>query len=356
MVKKNIVAIDLFCGIGGLSYGLKQSGIKIKAGIDTDESCRYAFETNCKAKFINQDILKITGDELNSLYGKDAIKVLVGCAPCQPFSSYSYKNNSQQDPRWILLNEFSRLIKEVKPVVVSMENVPTLLNFKKAPVFLNFVESLKQGGYFVWYNIVYAPDYGIPQKRKRLVLLASKKGEIKLLPSTHSAENYVSVKNAIGDLAKLKSGEISPNDFLHRASKLSAKNLKRIKQSKPGGSWKTDWDEDLKLACHKNEKGKTYVSIYGRMRWDEPSPTMTTLCTGIGNGRFGHPEQNRSITLREASIFQSFPKNYQFVRKPEDLKITQLSRHIGNAVPPKLGKIIGQSIIEHLKGYSSWLE
>ncbi len=347
----NIAAIDLFCGIGGLSYGFKKVGINVKAGLDIDSSCRYAFETNCDAKFINQDILKITGNELNALYGENEIKVLVGCAPCQPFSTYSYKNNQEKDQRWKLLDEFSRLIKEVKPVIVSMENVPTLLNFKTAPVFLNFVKSLEADGYFVWYDIVYAPDYGIPQKRKRLVLLASKKGEIKLLPPTHLPVNYVSVKEAIGDLDKIKSGETSQNDFLHKASKLSEKNLKRIKQSKPGGSWKRDWDDDLKLECHKKEKGKTYVSIYGRMKWDEPSPTMTTFCTGIGNGRFGHPEQDRAISLREASIFQSFPKDYKFVEKIEDLKITQLSRHIGNAVPPKLGEIIGKSIIEHLKEY-----
>ena len=349
--KNNIAAIDLFCGIGGLSYGFKKSGIKIKAGLDIDKSCQYAFETNCNAQFINKNILEVTGNELNTLYDENDIKILAGCAPCQPFSSYSYKSNKQNDDRWKLLEEFSRLIKEVNPIIVSMENVPTLLNFKKAPVFLNFVKNLESEGYFVWYNIVYAPDYGIPQKRKRLVLLASKKGKIKLLPPTHSPENYVSVEEAIGKLDQIKSGETSKNDFLHRASQLSEKNLKRIKQSKPGGSWKRDWDEDLKLECHKNSTGKTYVSIYGRMRWDEPAPTMTTLCTGIGNGRFGHPEQDRSITLREASIFQSFPKNYQFVAKPEDLRITQLSRHIGNAVPPKLGEIIGKSIIEHLKEY-----
>jgi len=349
--EKNISAIDLFCGIGGLSYGFNKAGIEVKAGVDIDSTCQYAFEKNCKSKFISKDILDITGKELNALYHKDDVKILVGCAPCQPFSSYSYKSDKQNDYRWKLLEEFSRLIKEVNPVIVSMENVPTLLKFKKAPVFLNFVKSLENEGYFVWYDIVYAPDYGIPQKRKRLVLLASKKGEIKLLPPTHSPENYISVKEAIGNLDKLTSGEISKNDFLHRASKLSEKNLERIKQSKQGGSWKRDWDEHLKLECHKNEKGKNYVSIYGRMKWDEPSPTMTTLCTGIGNGRFGHPEQDRSISLREASIFQSFPNDYQFVDKPENLRVSQLSRHIGNAVPPRLGEIIGQSIIEHLKDH-----
>ena len=348
--KKKISAIDLFCGIGGLSYGLKKAGIKIKAGIDIDKSCRYVFETNCKSKFINKDISKINGDELNSLYEKNDTKILVGCAPCQPFSSYTYKDDKQKDHRWQLLYEFLRLIKEVKPAVVSMENVPTLLKFKEAPVFSDFVETLKKEGYFVWHRIIYAPDYGIPQKRKRLVLLASKLGKIELLPPTHTPNSYITVRDAICHLEKIDSGGVSKKDFIHKASKLSDKNLKRVRQSKPGGSWKRDWDNALKLSCHKSDKGKTYVSVYGRMKWDEPSPTMTTFCTGIGNGRFGHPEQDRAISLREAAILQSFPKGYKFVDKVENLKFGNISKHIGNAVPPKLGKIIGKSIVKHING------
>lgn len=353
MSEKKITAIDLFCGIGGLSYGLKKSGIAINAGIDVDETCRYTYESNCKTKFINKDIQEISGAELKSLYGENDTKVLVGCAPCQPFSSYTYKRNKEQDNRWQLLYEFSRLIQEVEPVVVSMENVPTLLNFKEVPVFFDFVKKLEEMNYNVWYKIIYAPDYGVPQKRKRLVLLASKLGDIEMLPPTHNPESYITVKEAIGHLKKIKSGESSDNDFVHKASKLSEKNLKRIKQSKPGGSWKRDWDEELKLSCHTSEKGKTYVSVYGRMKWNEPAPTMTTFCTGIGNGRFGHPEQNRAISLREASILQSFPESYIFADRAEDLKFGNTSKHIGNAVPPKLGEIIGESIINHLKEFRS---
>ena len=346
--KKKISAIDLFCGIGGLSYGFTLSGIKVKAGIDIDESCQYAFETNCKSKFINKDISKVKGFELNSLYGKNDVKVLVGCAPCQPFSSYTYKTDKQKDQRWQLLYEFTRLIKEINPTIVSMENVPNLLTFKKAPVFTDFVYSLNKEGYFVWYKIVHAPDYGIPQKRKRLVLLASKLDKIALFPPTYTPDKYITVRDSIGNLEKLKSGGVSRKDFVHKASKLSDKNLKRIKQSKPGGSWKKDWDEDLKLSCHKSKKGKTYVSVYGRMKWDEPSPTMTTFCTGIGNGRFGHPEQDRAISLREAAILQSFPFDYKFVDKAKNLKFSNTSKQIGNAVPPRLGEIIGKSIIQHI--------
>ncbi|MDM8568094.1 DNA cytosine methyltransferase [Thiotrichales bacterium HSG1] len=344
--------IDLFCGIGGLSYGLHKSGLQVIAGVDTDSSCQYSFEANCKSKFICEDIIELKGKKINSLYTKNDIKILVGCAPCQPFSSYTFKGDKQKDRRWELLFEFSRIINEVKPDIVSMENVPQLLNFKKAPVLQNFVNNLEKNGYFVWHQIIYAPDYGIPQKRKRLILLASKFGNISLLPATHTSKNYLTVRDAIGQLDKIKSGESSSNDFIHKASKLSDKNLQRVRQSIPGGSWKRDWDNNLKLDCHKNSKGQTYVSIYGRMKWSEPSPTMTTLCIGIGNGRFGHPEQDRAISLREAALLQTFPIDYKFVDSPQNLKVGQLARHIGNAVPPKLGEIIGKSIIKHLKEHN----
>jgi len=349
MVSENISVVDLFCGIGGLSYGFKKAGIKVKAGIDFDNSCKYAFEANCNATFINQDITKVKKEDIETFYEEDDIKVLVGCAPCQPFSTYTLNGDKQKDQRWQLLYEFARLIKEIQPEIVSMENVPNLLNFKKEPVFENFVKKLEEDGYFVWHKIVYSPDYGIPQKRKRLVLLASKKGKIKLIEPTHEKEEYVTVQDAIGHLEKINSGEVSKKDFIHKASKLSDKNLKRIKQSKQGGSWSKDWDDNLKLDCHKSDKGKSYVSVYGRMKWDEPSPTMTTFCTGIGNGRFGHPVQNRAISLREAAILQSFPNDYKFASSSDTLKFGEVSRQIGNAVPPRLGEVIGLSIIKHLE-------
>ncbi|ASB51185.1 DNA (cytosine-5-)-methyltransferase [Alkalitalea saponilacus] len=344
----NISAIDLFCGVGGLSYGLKKSGIQVQAGIDIDKTCEFAYSTNCKADFIHESVDKIKGETLNEIFGNKSFKLLAGCAPCQPFSSYTYKSDKKKDNRWQLLYEFSRLIKETKPDFVTMENVPTLLNFKAAPVFNDFVKELQKNAYYVWYEVVFAPDYGIPQKRRRLVLLASKHGEISLIPPTHTKENYITVKDAIGHLEKIEHGEYSLNDVTHKASKLSALNLRRIKQSKPGGTWKTDWDEDLKLACHMSETGKGYGSVYGRMKWNEPSPTMTTFCNGIGNGRFGHPEQDRAISLREAAILQSFPSNYQFAPNANSLVARHVAKHIGNAVPPRLGEIIGISIKNHI--------
>tara|TARA_B100000508_G_C11458122_1_gene277786 strand:+ start:470 stop:1555 length:1086 start_codon:yes stop_codon:yes gene_type:complete len=353
MQEKDIAAVDLFCGVGGLAYGMHSSGINVAAGIDIDKSCRYAFEENCNATFIEESVAEIDSKKVKELYKGAKYKVLVGCAPCQPFSTYTLKADKRKDSRWQLLNSFSRLIDEIQPDIISMENVPRLAKFKQAPVFKDFVENLRANNYHVWYDIVYCPDYGIPQKRKRLVLLASKHGEISLIPPTHSKENYVTVKQAIGKLKKIKAGESDNNDFFHRASALSELNLKRIRASKPGGSWKNDWSEELILDCHKDEKRKSYGSIYGRMNWDEPSPTMTTFCTGIGNGRFGHPEQDRAISLREAAILQSFPKEYKFVRNKEDLSVRSISRHIGNAVPPKLGEVIGESILLHLNKHKN---
>jgi DNA (cytosine-5)-methyltransferase 1 len=347
-----ISAVDLFCGIGGLSYGLRQAGINVKAGFDLDESCKYAFETNCKTNFFCKNIEELKGEEVKAFYEPDAIKILVGCAPCQPFSSYTFGGDKQKDRRWQLMYDFSRIVGEVEPDIFSMENVPQLLNFKKAPVFKDFERTLEhEYGYHVWHTVVYAPDYGVPQKRKRLIFLASKFGKISLIQPTHSPNDYITVRDTIGNLEAIASGESSPNDFIHRASLLSEKNLQRIRQSIPGGSWKKDWDDELKLDCHKKKTGKSYVSIYGRMKWNEPSPTMTTLCTGIGNGRFGHPEQDRAISLREAALLQTFPIDYKFVDEAQNLRFGRISKHIGNAVPPKLAEVIGLSIIQHLRGH-----
>ncbi|HAP96082.1 MAG TPA: DNA methyltransferase, partial [Chryseobacterium sp.] len=202
--------------------------------------------------------------------------------------------------------------------------------------------------YHIHYEIVNCPDYGIPQKRKRLILLASKLGEIKLISKTHSIENQITVKDAIGNLKPIKDGEKDKKDPFHYSRKLSELNKKRIRATPYGGGWK-DWEEDLKLSCHKKNSGKTYASVYGRMVWEKPSPTMTTHCIGYGNGRFGHPEQNRAISLREAALLQTFPLNYQFVEDINKLNTAVAARQIGNAVPVRLGQVIAQSIKQHLK-------
>lgn len=351
-IKSNtaINVIDLFCGVGGLSHGMVKKGFNILGGFDIDETCKYAFEFNNKSKFYSTDIKDVTGEDLKQILGDKGIQVLAGCAPCQPFSSYSFKIKQKDNEKYDLLYEFGRLVKESRPHIVTMENVAQILSFKEKPVLKDFVDLLEIEGYTVQVNKVYCPDYGIPQKRKRLVLLASKFGEIKLIPPTHSKDKYVTVRKAIGKLPPLEAGQVDLKDSLHRARSLSKLNLKRIRATPTNGSWK-DWPKELVLECHKKDSGKSFGSVYGRMNWEEPSPTMTTMCTGLGNGRFGHPDQDRAISLREAAILQTFPKSYRFFSNVEEVSVTKASRYIGNAVPPKLGEVIATSIIKHLKSY-----
>ncbi|MGJ0023241.1 DNA cytosine methyltransferase [Streptococcus dysgalactiae] len=343
----NINAIDLFCGVGGLTYGVQQSGINVIAGYDFEASCKFAYEANNNAKFIHKDVKELDSHEILNLYPDDTdIKVLMGCAPCQPFSSYShrYKENASRLEKLDLLDYFGLQVKNVKPDIVSMENVPQL---KKEEVFDRFVNLLEEEGYHVTYKVVFAPAYGVPQNRKRLLLLASKLGDISFIDEL-SEENYPTVRSAIGHLPKVKAGETDIDDPLHVSRNLKAINLERIKNSKPGGTWR-DWDESLLPNCYKKKSGKSYGSVYGRLEWDKPSSTITTQFLGYGNGRFGHPEQDRALSLREGAILQSFPSNYQFIDNTRKFSSQKIAMQIGNAVPPKLGEVIGNSIKKHLE-------
>lgn len=339
-----IKTVDLFCGVGGLTYGLQKAGIPVVAGIDIDQSCEYAYTHNNGCQFLGKSIEEVAGNELRALLTGADVKILVGCAPCQPFSSHQKdKKNRSKHKDWKLLYEFARLIKEARPHIVSMENVPELSREK---VFDDFVAILRTERYFVSYKVVNVADYGVPQRRKRLILLASRIKNIALINATH--QQYVTVQEAIGDLPPIAAGEKSNVDRLHIAPALSERNLNRIHHSTPGGTWR-DWPEELKLECHKTEKGSSYASVYGRMKWNELSPTITTQYIGYGTGRFGHPEQDRALTIREGAILQSFPATYAFVRDDEEILMRKIARHIGNAVPPRLGEVIGLSIQQHIK-------
>ncbi|MFM2048864.1 MAG: (cytosine-5-)-methyltransferase [Bacteroidota bacterium] len=341
--------VDLFCGVGGLTHGFVKEKFDVVAGIDFDGTCKYAFEKNNKTTFLHRDITKVTSKEIEELYPKEKRKILVGCAPCQPFSIYTnIKKEKSDDEKWKLLYEFSRVIKDLQPDIISMENVPQLEKFENGKVLKDFIAALKEEKYFVKYKIVNAQNYGVPQRRKRLILFASKYGEVEILNETHNSENYVTVKDAIGNLPPIEDGVHHPEDKLHFARELTPKNKLRIRATKEGGSWK-DWSEDLVLDCHKKESGKSFGSVYGRMVWNDVSPTLTTYCVGLGNGRFGHPEQHRALSLREAAILQSFPKNYDFIDKSVEFSSAKIARQIGNAVPVGLGVMIAKSIKNHLK-------
>ena len=342
----SVQIVDLFCGVGGLTRGLLDAGLDVIAGFDLDDTCKYTYETNNNVVFYTKNIRDITKEDINHCYANGVTKVLVGCAPCQPFSQMRFKmgKRNSKDEKYDLLSEFGRLVEQVQPTIVSMENVPSI---RDTTVFLNFFKLLKKNGYYTdGGQVVYCPDYGIPQNRRRFVLLASKLGEIHLIPPTHKREDPT-VEKFIGYLPPVKAGEECSFDKLHRAAKLSDINLKRIQHSTPGGTWK-DWPTSLQCECHKKKSGQTYTSVYGRMRWDTIGPTITTQLYCYGTGRYGHPEQDRALTLREGALLQTFPKDYDFINPNAPVKIKDIARHIGNAVPPRLGKVIGQSIDRHL--------
>jgi len=344
---QDIVCVDLFCGAGGLTHGLMEAGVRVVAGVDFDKACEHPYTANHEGiVFHEYDVAKLEASEISSWFGAAPIRVLAGCAPCQPFSSYTRRYETVGTERWGLLNHFARLVKEVKPDIVTMENVPTVTRHK---VFDDFVAILKRLQYKVWCDVVDCSKYGLPQRRRRTVLLASLHGPINLREPDESEAR--TVEDVLKGLPVLMHGGSDEKDPLHTASRLSPLNLKRIRASKPGGSWR-DWPKNLIAECHRKKTGKTYPGVYGRMRWDGPAPTLTTQFYGFGNGRFGHPSQARALSLREGAILQGFPQNYSFVPDGEPIQFRLLGRLIGNAVPVELGRVIGESIIEHVSQIS----
>ena len=342
---RKIEAIDLFCGAGGLTRGLEKAGIDVAVGIDIDPACAYPYSANNRAEFLLKSVADLSSSDLPNKKRVGNYRLLAGCAPCQPFSKYQQKLGPD-DERWHLLAHFGRLAKEIRPDFITMENVP---NLRKQAVFRSFVRNLKKLGYHVHFEVVHCADFGIPQQRQRLVLLASQLGEITLVRPSRAPKTKT-VRQAIAKLPAITAGQVYAKDPMHQSATLTALNLDRIRASMPGGSW-NDWDEELVAACHRRDTGKTYPGVYGRMEWDAPSPTITTQYFGFGNGRFGHPEQDRALSLREGAILQSFPKNYKFVKAGGPIHYRIVGRLIGNAVPVKLGEAIGRSIVKHARSH-----
>ncbi len=343
----SVKAFDMFCGIGGLSHGLRMAGIPVVAGLDHDSTCRYAYEENSRAKFIHTDIRDSIYSDIFSCLAGAKYRILVGCAPCQPFSTHTTKigNHRRSDSRWNLINEFLKFIVDGKPEVASMENVPAL---RKKEIYYSFKDTLRKLGYHVSDGIVHCEYFGVPQRRRRLVMLASLLDDISL--PERLLDKPITVKESIGHLKYLVSGTASSDDPVHICSKLSPLNLSRIRASVPGGTWE-DWPEKLLPECYKKSSGKSYSSVYGRMSWDKPAPTLTTQFYSYGTGRFGHPEQDRALSIREGAILQSFPEDYKLSPVEKPLAVSVVGRHIGNAVPPLLGNAIGKSIISHIERY-----
>lgn len=340
-----LTAIDLFSGCGGSALGFQKSGFDIRVAIDVDYWSTETYKRNHQNTVVlTDDIRYVSGEQLLKLacLKKRQLSVLLACPPCQGFS-FARSNGSSYDPRNELVFEFVRLAKEMLPKIIAMENVPGLSRGKGKGIFLETVSQLNKIGYKTISGVLNASDYGVPQNRRRVILLGTRLNRVRLkLPvptyGEKETKSKVTVRDAIKNLPIISWGKKDADDLMHVSANLSDINFKRMKTTPHnGGGWK-DWPEDLKLDCHKKSNGG-HGDVYGRMRWDEPSPTLTGGCTAISKGRFGHPEQNRAISLREASRLQSFPDTYIF-----EGPFTNIAKQIGNAVPPLLAQAIAETV------------
>lgn len=346
----SVKAIDFFCGAGGLTRGLLDAGIDVVLGIDNSEECRDTYEwNNFPAKFIHADLrtasVDIIGDLIEGVNSEDLL--FAACAPCQPFTKlHPGKTNAsdarkRRGPDGMLLGSFLRFVRAYHPGFIVIENVPGLAKVKGNSTYGRFKKRLVELGYEFTEGVVDAKWYGVPQTRRRLVMIASRFGRPSLPPSTHGPGllPFATVKDAILDYPKIPAGGVDPTIPNHRAALLSQKNLDRIMTTPVDGGDRRQWSEELVLACHSNGH-KGHTDVYGRMWWERPAPALTCRCISLSNGRFGHPEQNRAISLREAAALQSFNDSFQFFGP----SMSSLARQIGNAVPVKLGLALGRHV------------
>ena len=335
-------AIDFFCSIGGMTYGFRQAGIDVIAGIDIDPSCKATYEFNNKGSiFIEADIKKYTFKQLKSDTGiktEDDNLVFIGCSPCQYCSIIKTDKTKSKETKNLLI-DFQKFVKYFKPGYVVVENVPGIMKQAEDSGLNNFVEWLETNNYVVKNDVLNANQFCVPQTRRRFTLIASRVNENISLPKPQKNEKYV-VKNFIGEhngFPKIKAGHKDETKFKHSSADLSENNLKRIKLTKKNGGTREKWakDDTLQIDAYKG-KDSSFRNVYGRMSWDKSAPTITTRFNSLSNGRFGHPEENRALSLREGATLQTFPKHYDFKEK----SMGKIARQIGNAVPPELAKRI----------------
>lgn len=340
MIKKTkkYNSVDVFSGIGGLSAGMVKAGFFTKAAVEIDKYAVLTYRMNHpETTVIENDIRKVSSDEIKKTLNGEPVHLLAGCPPCQGFSSVRRLNRKQnvRDERNNLILEYLRLVKELKPLTVMMENVPGLINYYLLKYVVKELDNL---GYCPKVNIVNVKDYGVPQNRKRLIMVGSLLEKMNIAEGT---EQKVTVKEAIG---KLEPVEIT-EDPLHKIiANHTPEVMERIRLvPKDGGSWK-DLPEKYILKCHK-KKDVGFNDIYGRLRWNDYSSTITGGCLNPSKGRFLHPEEDRVITAREAALLQSFPITYKF---PLNIPKASLALLIGNALPPKFSYIQSENIKKHL--------
>lgn len=342
-----IEVYDFFSGCGGTSAGLRKAGLRPVIAVDFDEGALATYARNFpEATPILDDIRNLGTDQIEIHFEKERRNpvLMCACAPCQPFS----KQNRHKDPsdkRASLLGHLGRFITRFRPELLLIENVPGIKANVDGNPLSELVGLLDELGYHHDAGIVMAHDYGVPQSRRRLLLVASLFGPISLPPPSHgSAEQpHLTVWDAIQRMPPLDAGEAHADVSNHQAANLSNLNLQRIKSSKQGGSW-NDWPEALRLACHADVDG--YTDVYGRMDWNRPAPALTTRCISYSNGRFGHPEQDRAISVREAALLQTFDDDFEFVGN-----MASMAKQIGNAVPVRLAEALGHMFQAHVRKF-----
>lgn len=340
-------AVDFFCGAGGMSFGLSQAGIKVLGGVDNAVECKSTYETNVPgAKYIRHDITTLSAPELGrrlKLERGDPALIFCGCSPCQ-FWSKIRTDKTKSLKTAFLLRQFQRFIRYFQPGYVVVENVPGLYNRKDNAILIEFLDFLSSQGYNYKDGVINANRYGVPQNRMRYLMIASRVCTVSSLPTdpTSTSPNvgdFIGVKNGF---PQIDHGHRDSTSFLHTAAALSEKNLQRIAMTPASGGNRSAWadDPDLQIDAYRG-KDHIFRDVYGRMAWDKPAPTITTRFISLSNGRFGHPEENRAISIREGATLQTFPTTYHFHAE----SIATLARQIGNAVPPALAKRIGEHLI-----------
>ncbi|CEP67131.1 C-5 cytosine methyltransferase [Moorella glycerini] len=341
--------VDLFCGCGGVTEGLKQAGFRVVAAVDNDPvSCRTYRKNHPEVNLYESNIEDVSPEaiKMNDLKG-DTCDLLVVCAPCQPFSSQNRKK--QGDPRSILILQAVRFAQVLKPSLIFFENVPGIAAPRHRGVLDRLRDELSTLGYKLGKPVgLNAADYGVPQRRKRFIMFASREGIMPELPPPTTPEGArISVRMAIGNLTPLCAGEADPFDYLHVARKHSELALKRLAYIPKNGGSRFSLPPELELPCHRNYNG--HPDVYGRMFWDDVAPTLTTGCTDITRGRFAHPRDDRAITLREAARLQTFRDDYIF-----EGCYKEIERQIGNAVPVALVRELGLSMLKVFKEAKIW--
>jgi len=347
-MKKKLKAVDFFCGGGGFTCGLKKAGIEVLLGIDIDINCKETYEKNNKVEFLGEDIRLLELDELKkySVKKNDNNLVFIGCSPCQYWSIISTDKKKSKESK-NLIEDFFRFVDYYRPGFLVIENVPGLASSKESPIN-HFQERISELGYTFTTQILNASDFGVPQNRKRFILIASRiTKNLDILKPKHRMKK--TVRDVLGKnngFHPIEAGFKDETGLQHSCAGLSEVCLERLSLTPKDGGNRLSWSNNPKLQL-KTYIGKdnSFKDSYGRMFWDKPSPTITTKFFSISNGRFAHPEENRAISIREGATLQSFPKTYKIYA---DSMAVQ-ARIVGNAVPPLLSKVIGEHILGYVK-------